>query len=193
MLHPSYLNLNMRPTSIPTSDKPAQSEWNTIRTLIPYLMEFKGRVVLAMSMLVLAKLANVAVPLVLMHARLLWIGGWLNLALMATFLIVIASGVQAQSTLAAQNEQLLRELSPARQRHGDAKNGFWHRHQPRLHACRTHRKGFTRERHSWEPLYPAPWASQTLSLMLRTTPRRSRACALRDQCSARSVRSPLYL
>ena len=65
MLHPSYLNLNMRPTSIPTSDKPAQSEWNTIRTLIPYLMEFKGRVVLAMSMLVLAKLANVAVPLVL--------------------------------------------------------------------------------------------------------------------------------
>ena len=38
-------------------------------------------------------LGLLAVPLVLMHARLLWIGGWLNLALMATFLIVIASGV----------------------------------------------------------------------------------------------------
>lgn len=38
-------------------------------------------------------LGLLAVPLVLMHARLLLIGGWLNLALMATFLIVIASGV----------------------------------------------------------------------------------------------------
>jgi ABC-type transport system involved in Fe-S cluster assembly fused permease/ATPase subunit len=40
-------------------------EWNTIRTLLPYLLEFKSRVVLALTLLVLAKLANVAVPLVL--------------------------------------------------------------------------------------------------------------------------------
>ena len=32
---------------------------------MPYLLEFKGRVILAMSLLVFAKLANVAVPLVL--------------------------------------------------------------------------------------------------------------------------------
>lgn len=42
-----------------------RGDWNTIRTLLPYLMEHKARVVLALSMLVLAKLANVAVPLVL--------------------------------------------------------------------------------------------------------------------------------
>ncbi|MFA6060978.1 MAG: ABC transporter ATP-binding protein/permease [Gallionella sp.] len=38
--------------------------WNTLRSLRPYLSEFKGRVVLAMSLLILAKLANVTVPLV---------------------------------------------------------------------------------------------------------------------------------
>ncbi|SER51179.1 ATP-binding cassette, subfamily B [Nitrosomonas sp. Nm51] len=37
----------------------------TILTLLPYLWEFKTRVVLALSLLVLAKLANVSVPLVL--------------------------------------------------------------------------------------------------------------------------------
>jgi ABC-type multidrug transport system fused ATPase/permease subunit len=47
------------PESVPRGD------WNTIRNLLPYLTEFKGRVALALTMLVLAKLANVAVPLVL--------------------------------------------------------------------------------------------------------------------------------
>ena len=42
-----------------------RGDWKTLRTLTPYLLEFKGRVVLAMSLLVLAKLANVAVPLLL--------------------------------------------------------------------------------------------------------------------------------
>ncbi|MBI5435521.1 MAG: ABC transporter ATP-binding protein/permease [Nitrosomonadales bacterium] len=42
-----------------------RGDWNTIRTLLPYLLEFKGRVALALMLLVLAKLANVAVPLVL--------------------------------------------------------------------------------------------------------------------------------
>jgi ABC-type transport system involved in Fe-S cluster assembly fused permease/ATPase subunit len=43
----------------------ARGDWGTIRTLVPYLLEFKWRVTIAMTMLVLAKLANVAVPLVL--------------------------------------------------------------------------------------------------------------------------------
>ncbi len=48
------------------SREPApRGDWNTIRTLLPYLLEFKGRVALALTLLVLAKLANVAVPLVL--------------------------------------------------------------------------------------------------------------------------------
>ena len=41
------------------------NNWKTIRTLLPYLWEFRGRVALAMSLLLSAKFANVAVPLVL--------------------------------------------------------------------------------------------------------------------------------
>ncbi len=42
-----------------------QSDWNAIKSLLPYLWEFRGRVVLAMAFLALAKVATVAVPLVL--------------------------------------------------------------------------------------------------------------------------------
>ena len=50
----------------PTSSTPApRGDWNIIRILLPYLLEFKGRVVLALLLLVLAKLTNVAVPLLL--------------------------------------------------------------------------------------------------------------------------------
>ncbi|MXS81778.1 ABCB family ABC transporter ATP-binding protein/permease [Nitrosomonas oligotropha] len=54
----------MRPTRL---EKPAATRNNlkTIATLLPYLWEFKVRVILALSLLVLAKLANVSVPLVL--------------------------------------------------------------------------------------------------------------------------------
>jgi ATP-binding cassette, subfamily B, heavy metal transporter len=50
-----------------TSEHNVRGDLNTIRMLLPYLWEFKTRVVLAMSMLVLAKLANVSVPLVFKH------------------------------------------------------------------------------------------------------------------------------
>ncbi|MFO1303776.1 MAG: ABC transporter ATP-binding protein/permease [Burkholderiales bacterium] len=40
-------------------------DWATIRTLLPYLWEYKGRVVAALACLVLAKAANVGVPVVL--------------------------------------------------------------------------------------------------------------------------------
>jgi len=40
------------------------SEWRTVRMLLPYLWEFKGRVIIALSFLVIAKLANVGVPLI---------------------------------------------------------------------------------------------------------------------------------
>ena len=42
-------------------------DWKTVRTLIPYLMEFRGRVLLAMVCLVLAKAAGVTVPIVFKH------------------------------------------------------------------------------------------------------------------------------
>lgn len=46
---------------------PAQSrnDWKTIRSLLPYLWEYKGRVGVALAALVCAKLANVGVPLIL--------------------------------------------------------------------------------------------------------------------------------
>lgn len=40
-------------------------DWKAIRSLLPYLYEFKGRIALALSLLTLAKLANVAIPLAL--------------------------------------------------------------------------------------------------------------------------------
>ncbi|SCY01917.1 ABC transporter ATP-binding protein/permease [Nitrosospira sp. Nsp13] len=54
----------MRPTRL---EKPSanRNDWQTIRALLPYLWEFKGRVVVALALLLMAKLANVAVPLVL--------------------------------------------------------------------------------------------------------------------------------
>jgi ATP-binding cassette subfamily B protein len=54
----------MRPTRL---EKPPakRNDWKTIRKLLPYLWEFKGRVVLALSLLIMAKLANVGIPLVL--------------------------------------------------------------------------------------------------------------------------------
>lgn len=54
----------MRPTRL--EQPPARrNDWQTIRKLLPYLWEFKARVVLALIFLVLAKAANVSVPLVL--------------------------------------------------------------------------------------------------------------------------------
>jgi ABC-type transport system involved in Fe-S cluster assembly fused permease/ATPase subunit len=41
------------------------NEWRSVAVLLPYLMEFRGRVILALSFLVAAKLANVGVPLVM--------------------------------------------------------------------------------------------------------------------------------
>ena len=54
----------MRPTRL---EKPSlnRNDWGTIRSLLPYLWEFKKRVLLALALLVLADLARVAVPLLL--------------------------------------------------------------------------------------------------------------------------------
>lgn len=41
------------------------SDWKTIRTLTPFLWRFKARVIIAMSLLLVAQLANIALPMVL--------------------------------------------------------------------------------------------------------------------------------
>lgn len=54
----------MRPTRL-EKPAPTSDSLKTIATLLPYLWEFKVRVTLALGLLILAKLANVSVPLVL--------------------------------------------------------------------------------------------------------------------------------
>jgi len=62
MRRSSSLPLPAAPTT-PTSL--SRGDWQTVRSLLPYLLEYKGRVALALSCLVAAKLANVGVPLLL--------------------------------------------------------------------------------------------------------------------------------
>ena len=47
--------------------KRTRSEWGVLKSLLPYLLEFKGRVALALAFLIAAKFGNVGVPLVLKH------------------------------------------------------------------------------------------------------------------------------
>src|SRR3972149_8390810 len=53
------------PAGAPGADTARRSEWHTIARVLPYLWEYRGRVLLALVFLVIAKLANVGVPLVL--------------------------------------------------------------------------------------------------------------------------------
>ena len=43
-------------------------DWKAIRSLLPYLWEFKGRVAIALTLLTIAKFANVGIPLALKGA-----------------------------------------------------------------------------------------------------------------------------
>jgi ATP-binding cassette subfamily B protein len=52
----------IHPTSLPES---GPSDLRTLRSLLPFLWDYRGRVVLALTALVLSKVANVGVPLVL--------------------------------------------------------------------------------------------------------------------------------
>jgi len=49
-------------TAAPSANR---KDWRNVHSLLPYLWEYRGRVLLALSCLVLAKVANVGVPLVL--------------------------------------------------------------------------------------------------------------------------------
>ncbi|QBC45315.1 ABCB family ABC transporter ATP-binding protein/permease [Iodobacter fluviatilis] len=42
-----------------------RNDWQTLSTLLPYLWQYKTRVILALSLLIFAKFANVSIPLVL--------------------------------------------------------------------------------------------------------------------------------
>jgi ATP-binding cassette, subfamily B, heavy metal transporter len=55
----------MRPSTSQSLNNTNRADWQTLRSLVPYLLEFKWRVIVAMSLLIFSKLANVSVPLVL--------------------------------------------------------------------------------------------------------------------------------
>ncbi len=67
MCSPIFQCSAMRPShsDFSGSSFPAGADWRTVRTLLPYLLEFKVRVGLAMLLLILAKLTSVAIPLAL--------------------------------------------------------------------------------------------------------------------------------
>ena len=60
-----FFRPDMRPSTHSDTPNNHRGDWQAIRSLLPYLWEFKWRVVIALSLLVLSKLANVSVPLVL--------------------------------------------------------------------------------------------------------------------------------
>ncbi|MDD3883684.1 MAG: ABC transporter ATP-binding protein/permease [Gallionella sp.] len=55
----------MRPSSSNSLPGNHRTDWQAIRSLLPYLLEFKWRAAFALGFLVLAKVANVGVPLAL--------------------------------------------------------------------------------------------------------------------------------
>jgi ATP-binding cassette subfamily B protein len=55
----------MRSHSSHSSATPTRTDWKVIRSLVPYLLEFKWRVAFVIILLIASKLANVVVPLAL--------------------------------------------------------------------------------------------------------------------------------
>src|SRR3990172_12101689 len=53
------------PAGAPEASVIHGNEWRNVARVLPYLWEYRGRVLLALAFLVIAKLANVGVPLVL--------------------------------------------------------------------------------------------------------------------------------
>jgi len=52
----------VRPTNLTASDSSAKPNWRVLFLLIPYLLEFRGRVAVSLLLLIAAKVAGVAMP-----------------------------------------------------------------------------------------------------------------------------------
>jgi ABC-type transport system involved in Fe-S cluster assembly fused permease/ATPase subunit len=102
--------MHIRPTSLPETD----TDLRNLRALLPFLWNYRGRVMLALAFLVLAKVANVGVPLVLKEiVDSLETTGEMALALPLAFLLAYGALRLASSLF---NE--LRDAVFARVRHG---------------------------------------------------------------------------
>src|SRR5215510_8883057 len=87
--------------TMPSLHSPEPKGWNTIRALLPYLWEFKGRVIVALSFLVTAKLANVGVPLV-MKEIVDGLGSRQAAAVLPLSLLIVYGALRASNTLFAE-------------------------------------------------------------------------------------------
>jgi ABC-type transport system involved in Fe-S cluster assembly fused permease/ATPase subunit len=88
------------PSSTDRSAPAARGDWHTVRTLLPYLLAYKGRVALALSCLIAAKVANVGVPLVLKQIVDTLTPGSQGQTLVLPLALLVAYGVLRLSTTA---------------------------------------------------------------------------------------------
>src|SRR5450755_1005048 len=90
------------PSPSPTdrSSPATRGDWHAIRALLPYLLAYKGRVALALSCLIAAKVANVAVPLVLKQVVDSLTPGAQNQILVLPLALLVAYGALRLSTTA---------------------------------------------------------------------------------------------
>ncbi len=64
-MRPATLSPPPVATAGTAAEKPPKSDWKTLRKLLPYVWQWRWRVLVALACLVTAKLANIGVPLVL--------------------------------------------------------------------------------------------------------------------------------
>jgi ATP-binding cassette subfamily B protein len=87
-------------SSTDRSASAARGDWHTVRILLPYLLAYKGRVALALSCLIAAKVANVGVPLVLKQIVDSLTPGSQGQILVLPLALLVAYGVLRLSTTA---------------------------------------------------------------------------------------------
>ena len=87
-------------SSTDRSASAARGDWHTVRILLPYLLAYKGRVALALSCLIAAKVANVGVPLVLKQVVDSLTPGSQGQMLVLPLALLVAYGVLRLSTTA---------------------------------------------------------------------------------------------
>jgi hypothetical protein len=116
-----------------------RSDWRTLRRLLPYLWQYKGRVLAAIAFMVGAKLANVGVPLLLkqlVDAMTLPAGG-------TAALLVVPVGLAAGLWRAAPDEFGVQRAARTGVRQGHAWRGARHCAARPSSTCTACRCAFT--------------------------------------------------
>ncbi len=67
MRHSSSRSTEYIPVGTNAAGKKPRTDWRVIRDLLPYLLEYRGRVALAIACLIAAKFSNLGIPILLKH------------------------------------------------------------------------------------------------------------------------------